>query len=294
MPSDAPPFDRLAFERRLTTRTLGRPLLVLAACGSTNDELSRAARDGATEGTLVLAETQTGGRGRAGRNWHSPTGDNLYLSLLLRPDRPATDLPPLALLAGAVLARTIDETAPARHGPARVKWPNDVLLPVAPEDPPEGSVAPQYRKTAGILIEMTSEGGTGGASAPRARHVILGIGLNVNQSGFPPELVGRATSLSLAAGQRFEREAVLADFLARFEPAYHAFIAQGPGYAVQRFREHALFGQPCTVEGGAPDGGDLSGVTHAVDNDGALVVTDALGGLHRVVSGEVVVTQKLR
>jgi BirA family biotin operon repressor/biotin-[acetyl-CoA-carboxylase] ligase len=109
----------------LHTGRLGRGYLLLDACASTNDEVATAARAGAEEGLVVVAETQSGGRGRLGRTWHSPPGQNLYFSLLLRPAMPPWMVPPLTLLVGGVAA----EVLAAAGAPARLKWPNDVLLP---------------------------------------------------------------------------------------------------------------------------------------------------------------------
>src|SRR5205814_6531712 len=127
----------------LHTRRLGRDYQLLAACPSTSDEVAAQSRAGAEEGLLVVAEAQTGGRGRLGRTWHSPPGENLYLSLLLRPAMPPWMVPPLTLLVGGVAA----EVLAAAGAAPRLKWPNDVLLPTS------GGL----RKVAGILTEMASE-----------------------------------------------------------------------------------------------------------------------------------------
>ena len=119
---------------------------------------------------MIAADAQTAGRGRLGRSWHSPPGDNLYVSLLLRPTRAPAEIPPLTLLAGAAVA---DAVARAGRGP-RLKWPNDVqLVDRAP-------TARRRRKLAGILTEMATAGAT-------VEHVVVGIGINVNGTDFPPE-----------------------------------------------------------------------------------------------------------
>jgi len=127
---------------------------------------------------LIIADDQTKGRGRRGRSWHSRPGENLTFSLLLRPALPARDVAPLTLLAGAALAATLSQF---RFMP-KLKWPNDVLL----------DVTGGPRKVAGILTEMSSEG-------DRVRHIVVGIGINVNAAAFPDDLA-RATSLRLAVG----------------------------------------------------------------------------------------------
>lgn len=249
----------------LRTRRLGRPLRVLGACASTNDEvaaLARQAPGGGDEGLLVVADTQTGGRGRLGRTWHSPAGENLYLSLLLRPNMPPWMVPPLTLLVGAAVASVL-----AAEGlEPRLKWPNDVLLPTAAG----------LRKVAGILTEMASE-------RERVRHVVVGVGINVNTPSFPPELAERATSLRLVAGRTLDRGALLAALVNELEPAYDQFLAVGPGPAIARWRGHAHLGARCRIE---REGAVIEGVTVDVDGEGTLHVRDDAGRVHRVLSGE--------
>jgi BirA family biotin operon repressor/biotin-[acetyl-CoA-carboxylase] ligase len=252
---------------RLGTKWLGRAYEWHEGCESTNDLAGTRAKAGAPEGLVVATERQSAGRGRLGRVWHSPAGENLYLSILLRPARPAPELPPLTLLAGAAVARAL-----ARLGfRPRLKWPNDVLL--AANGAP--GVAP--RKVAGILTEMSSEGG-------RVGHVVVGLGLNVNALAFPPDLAARAISLRLAAGQAFERAAVLAAVLEELEPLYGDFAARGPEAARAAWQPFAALGERCRVS--AP-GADLEGIMLGIDADGALRLQDDAGHIHRVLSGEI-------
>ena len=234
-----------------------------AACASTNDLAGAHAREGGPQGLVVATEAQTAGRGRIGRVWHSPPGENLSVSILLRPTRPAPEIPPLTLLAGAAVSRAL-----ARLGLSpRLKWPNDVQLLVG------GGV----RKVAGILTEMSSEGG-------RVGHVVVGLGLNVNTLAFPAELADRATSLRLVAGRAFDRAAVLAAVLEAFEPLYEDYERRGPVAAGDAWRPFAPLGERCTVS--AP-GGALEGIIVGIDADGALRLRDDAGHSHRVLSGEI-------
>jgi BirA family biotin operon repressor/biotin-[acetyl-CoA-carboxylase] ligase len=247
----------------LHTRLLGRDHHLLAACASTNDEVAVRARAGAEEGLLIVADAQTGGRGRLGRSWHSPPGENLYFSLLLRPAMPPWMVPPLTLLVGGVAA----EVLAAAGAAPRLKWPNDVLLPAA------GGL----RKVAGVLTEMASE-------RDRVRHVVVGVGLNVNGTHFPGELAERATSLRLATGRPFDRGTLLAELLDAFEPAYQQFVAEGPAPALARWRRHADLGRRCRIE---REGLVIEGLAEDVDAEGTLLVRDDGGHLHRVLSGEI-------
>jgi BirA family biotin operon repressor/biotin-[acetyl-CoA-carboxylase] ligase len=248
--------------QRLGTRRLGRAYEFLAACASTNDVVRTRAAAGTAECLLVVADSQTAGRGRLGRSWHSPPGQNLYLSLLLRPALSARQASPLTLLAGAALAHTLAEAGAT----PRLRWPNDLLLPAA------GGL----RKVAGILTEMASDG-------ERVRHIVLGVGLNVNSVEFPPDLAERATSLRLALGRPCDRTQLLVDFLAAFEPIYDDFLARGPASGLAEWRRYADLGRMCRID---CDGAKVEGIATDIDDDGALLVRDDAGQVHRIVSGE--------
>jgi BirA family biotin operon repressor/biotin-[acetyl-CoA-carboxylase] ligase len=263
-----PPLHADALVDHLATHRLGRAIELLDTCVSTNDEVTARALAGAPEGLLVVAERQTGGRGRRGRSWHSPAGENLYVSLLLRPRLPAHRASPIALLVGAALARALRsfDFSPV------LKWPNDVLL----------KTAHGLRKVAGILAEMATEGGN-------VRHLVVGVGINVHGRTFPDELVARATSLDLvrdtAPGRaELDRVRLLAGFLNALEPSYDDFVVRGPTAGLALWREHALLGQPCQVD---RDGAKTTGIAEDVDDSGALVIRTLDGHAHVVHAGEV-------
>jgi BirA family biotin operon repressor/biotin-[acetyl-CoA-carboxylase] ligase len=246
----------------LRTRRFGHAYRFLLECGSTNDEAARATQ--APEGLVVAADAQHGGRGRLGRSWHSPAGENLYVSLLLRPALPPERLPPLTLMAGAALARAVSEGGIT----ARVKWPNDLLL-----DTPAGP-----RKLAGILTEMASD-------RQRVRHVVVGVGLNVHTAAFPAELATRATSLALHTGRAHDRAVLLCGFLAAFEELYDHALVHGPGETLALWRSFAGLPRRVRHEG---DGRVREGLAVDIDPSGALLIRDDAGVLHRAVSGELV------
>ncbi|MEA2700026.1 MAG: BirA family transcriptional regulator [Myxococcales bacterium] len=268
-----PPLTSEPLTAALPTRWLGRRNIVVAACPSTNDLGMQQGRAGAPEGLFVVSDTQSGGKGRLGRVWHSPAGENLYFSILLRPTRPPVEIPPLTLLAGAAVARAVTGFGVV----PRLKWPNDLLLPGAWQGPP--------RKAGGILTEMATEG-------QQVAHVVVGIGLNVNTRQFPADLADKATSLSVAARgngegdpEPIDRLAVLVAVLVAFEAAYDQFRAEGPRAAVALWNPFAAIGARCRVR--TADGSDVEGVSLGLDPDGALRVRDDDGRVHRVVSGEV-------
>jgi BirA family biotin operon repressor/biotin-[acetyl-CoA-carboxylase] ligase len=183
--------------------------------------------------------------------------------MLLRPALPARQATPITLAAGAALATSL---AGLGFSP-RLKWPNDVLLETA--DGP--------RKVAGILTEMASE-------ADQVRHVVLGVGINVNSEGFPDELAARATSLCLVRGQRVDRGEVVAAFVRAFEPIYEHFVAHGPSAALAEWNRYAVLGQPCSIERG---GRNILGIAEGVDEAGALLIRTATDDVISVHAGEV-------
>ena len=248
-------------------RFIGRAERRLAVCASTNDEAAAWARAGAPEGAVVIAEEQERGRGRLGRTWHSPRGENLYFSTVLRPRIAPHLAPPLTLVAAVALAEAV---AGAGADP-ELKWPNDVLL--------------DGRKVAGILTEMATSGA-------RIEHVIVGIGVNLETRRFPDELAARATSLALALAlppeEPVDREAFIAALCAALERWYLRFLDEGTAPVVAAWRARArLFGRRVEIAGG---GEPVRGVAEALDDDGALVVRSDDGTRVRVMAGELSLT----
>jgi BirA family biotin operon repressor/biotin-[acetyl-CoA-carboxylase] ligase len=241
-----------------------------AEVDSTQRVARERARAGAPEGTVVVAERQTAGRGRLGRSWHSPAGVNLYCSVVLRPPLPPQAVPQVALVAGVAVAAALAEETGLR--PA-IKWPNDVLL--------------GGRKVCGVLTEMDT-------ALERVEHVILGIGVNLNAraSAFPPELRAKATSCLLATGHRIDRAAFTARLLAALEARYGRFLSGGFASVRAEWESHScLTGAQVRVV--APEG-ELAGRVLGLDADGALRLAQADGSVARVVAGEVTVRDGYR
>jgi BirA family biotin operon repressor/biotin-[acetyl-CoA-carboxylase] ligase len=237
--------------------------LCLAVTDSTNRVAMEMAENGARHGTVVVADAQTAGRGRMGRRWASPAGKNLYVSLLLRPSVPTVDATRLALVAGVALADAVE----AMGVPAALKWPNDLYC--------------DGRKAAGILAEMASDPGG-------VRHVVIGVGLNVNaeEDDFPADLRGTATSLRICAGRAFRRADVLARLLDAFGTRYAEFI--GGGFDALRDgwdRRDYLRGRRVLLRW---QGGEGWGTADGVDADGALrFLPDGGPAIASVHSGEI-------
>jgi BirA family biotin operon repressor/biotin-[acetyl-CoA-carboxylase] ligase len=225
-----------------------------AEVGSTNDLAMARGREGEPGGLVVVADAQTKGRGRQGRSWHSPPGESLYVSALVRPALPLASVPPITLAAAVAVCDAVNLFA-AR---ASIKWPNDVLA--------------DGRKLAGILTETSTRGDC-------LEAVVIGVGLNVNAGAFPPEL--EAISLRQILGREVPRDEVLAALLEELGRRLDQFFAGGLDgvLADWRSRSQTIGARVITASG--------EGIATDVAPDGALLVTLDGGAELRVVAGEV-------
>lgn len=245
---------------------LGTPLHIADETGSTNDDAKEGARGGAPHGSVWLAETQAAGRGRQGRTWVSPPGENLLFTVLLRIPCSPTNVPPLSLVCGLAVR---DAVARAIGDDSRVlvKWPNDVVV--------RDRVGEGYRKLAGILIESALAGS-------RVEWIVVGIGVNVHTRSFSPELEATATSIARESDRPPERARVLADVLAALERDVEQVAHRGLGFVHGRLSKHdALAGRRVESEDRS-----LAGVGCGIDPDGRLLVRRADGTIAKVASGE--------
>ena len=253
-------FDRPRFLARLTTRRLGRTLIARARVESTNDVAWEALADGLPDGTTVVADEQTRGRGREGRAWHTAPGQGLALSVALHPGCEREGFGFLPLVAGLALARALDRLGLR----ARLKWPNDVLW--------EG------KKLAGVLCESRR-------LATGDDAVVIGVGVNVGQreSDFPPELATLATSLALA-GVATDRETVAAELLDSLEPLWDEVEEGGRERVLGAWTERAGgWGDTVTVR--TPTG-PVTGRARDLDPSGALRLELADGRTVTVWAGD--------
>ncbi len=284
-----------ALRPRLATVRFGHAVRAFDAVGSTNAEAAAWAAEGAAEGSLVVAEHQTAGRGRQGRAWHDAPGQNLACSLVLRPALPPARLPLVALAAALAAAEAVDSflgAGDADRPTVAIKWPNDLLLP-APGPDALGPDAPgpdaarrgdgdgAMRKVGGLLLEASF------ARAPDA--VVLGLGLNVNQTAFPGALAATATSLAAVVGRPVPRPPLLARLLARLERRYDALLAgdDTPLRAAYTARLHHR-GQPVTLRP-APDatGAAVTGIVEGITPTGALRLRTDDGAARTFHAGDV-------
>jgi BirA family biotin operon repressor/biotin-[acetyl-CoA-carboxylase] ligase len=249
---------------KLQSSCIGRRLVCLRETASTNADAFRLAEDGADEGTTVIADGQSGGKGRRGRVWSSPSGVNLYCSVVLRPQIMPHEAPQLTFLSAVAVARAIESTTALKP---EIKWPNDVLV--------NGS------KVAGLLNEMSAE--TDGIN-----FVILGIGVNLNMAAeqFPPDLRSPATSLLLEYGVPVNRVQFAASMLGSLDRLYADFLRQGFGPVREEWQRRCnAAGREVVVSEG---GNELSrGMFAGIDSDGALLLRQPDGVEERILSGDV-------
>lgn len=241
-----------------SARWLGSHRLDLDECASTNDEAARLARAGARHGTVVIAKAQSAGRGRDGRPWSSPPGLGVYLSAVVRAQLPLVEVPPMTLAIGIGLIDAIRATGV--H--ACLKWPNDALV--------------GDRKVAGVLVEAQSQGA-------KLEGIVIGIGVNIGGT-VPPEIAGIATTLEAAAGAPIDRETFIALLLAYVERWIDRYVAMGLEEIIPAWTERMAIGiaAKATVAG-TPLVGEVAGLA----DDGALLLRDRDGALHRVRTGDV-------
>jgi BirA family transcriptional regulator, biotin operon repressor / biotin---[acetyl-CoA-carboxylase] ligase len=243
---------------------LGHHQIELAECNSTNDEAARLARAGASHGTVVIAHAQRAGRGRDGRVWQSPPGLGLYLSAVVRPPLPLAEVPPMTLAIGIGLCDAVR----AFGAPATLKWPNDLLV--------------GDRKLAGVLVEAQSQGS-------RLEAVIVGIGVNL-MGDLPDEVAATAITLAEAAACEVNRAAFIDRLLSNVAHWIDRYAASGLPAVIPAWTDRMALGLVArAIVDGAPLEGELAGL----DGDGALLVRDATGGVHRVRSGDVELVRRI-
>ncbi len=231
---------------------------------STNKELKRLAAAGAPEKTVVLAEEQTGGRGRGGRSWSSPAGKGLWFSLLLMPQKIA---PEKAATLTAVTATAIVEGLRSFIAvPAEIKWPNDIYI--------------NGRKVAGILAELKTKNSL-------IENIVLGIGINTNQDpgDFPPEIAPMATSLKIETGNVPNRENLLWQILKSLELSYRLFLDKGfPPFRTLWLAHNNTIGREVAVHCGDSV---IRGTALDIDDEGALIIREEKSReIRRIIYGE--------
>jgi BirA family biotin operon repressor/biotin-[acetyl-CoA-carboxylase] ligase len=251
-------------EPGLNTKSFGRPIIFYHEINSTQDAAKELARQGAEEGTVVITEKQTQGKGRKGREWSSVPGQGIQISVILRPRlRPSQSIQ-IPLVVGVALAEAIKVVTPLKP---RIKWPNDIMV--------------GRKKVGGILTEMIAE-------IDRIDYVVLGIGLNVNtpQASFPKQIEGIATSLAKELGEPVSRVKILQSFLESFEGLYKDFTTSG--FQTIREKWKAMSNTiGAWVELSDMDGDKMRGRVLDMDTEGALLLQKEDHSIERILAGDV-------
>ena len=234
-------------QEHLQTRIIGRPKTIcMKEVDSTNLHAKSLAAQGAPEGTVVVAEAQTAGRGRMSRIWFSPVGQNVYTSIILRPPMIPSQAPQITLMTAVAIAQTLKNTAQLD---VRIKWPNDILI--------------NNKKIAGILTEISTD-------MDMINYVIVGLGLNINipKDDLPPEIKKIATSVLIQKGKPFSRVKLLCAFLKNFEICYEQVKNQGFAPIMDQWREMSdIIGRQVYVD---VINSKFKGIVDSVDDDGVL------------------------
>lgn len=247
----------------LETTNFGHTVHYEETVTSTQEIAHRLAREGAEEGTLVVADEQTGGRGRLGRPWHSPKGTGIWTSLILHPNIPPRVAPQLTLLTAVGVVKGIQAACGLD---CDIKWPNDILV--------------GGRKLVGILTELV-------ADPDRISSVIIGIGMNVNvkTTDFPAELREKATSIYVETGKEMNRAELLQRILEQTERLYQDYLREGFRFVKLLWESHAAsLGnviQARTLQG------TLVGRAIGLSDDGFLILEDADGKRHEISSADI-------
>lgn len=254
------PFDTSELDRALARTPFAGKLRHFSSIGSTNTHAMQQAEAGAAEGMVYFADEQTAGRGRGAHQWSSPPGSGLYVSVLLRPQIPPADILWLSLAAGLAVREAVRQVTSLE---CDLRWPNDLLF--------------GRRKFCGILTELNAE-------LTRTRHVVIGIGINVHQEQFPPELRDIATSLHIETGRAWPRQELLAALLQSLHREVLALSREANPSIMKRLENASSWvrGKRVRVE----EGDGFSGVTEGLDARGFLQVRTS-EGLRTVLSGGV-------
>lgn len=249
---------------QLKSVIIGKKIVSLKVTTSTNREAFNLAEKGAEQGTIVIAEEQSAGKGRMGRVWTSPAAVNLYCSIILRPLIKPYQAAQLTFLSAVATARAIEQTSNLKPS---IKWPNDLLI--------------GERKVAGLLNEMSAE-------TDITNFVILGIGVNLNMRAeqFPADLRTPATSLYIESGVKTARAKFTALLLTEMDKLYQNFLEHGFSPVQQEWQSYCnANGRKLLVD--ISNDQQISGMFAGLDNDGALLVRVCGGKVERIISGDV-------
>lgn len=247
---------------RLQTERMGRQIRYFSRIDSTNQYAKRIAEEGAPDGTLIIADEQTAGKGRSGRTWVTPPAEAIAFTLLLRPKLSPDRISMVTLVMGLAVTNAVNSLYGVSAG---IKWPNDVVM--------------KGRKLCGILTEMSAE-------VRQVNYIVIGVGINANLTSFPEEIREIATSLKLELGRDINRAELIARVMTEFERLYAEFEAQGDlGAVMQEYNELCLnAGSKVRV---LDPNGEYTGTSRGINSMGELLVETEDGKMQEVYAGEV-------
>jgi BirA family transcriptional regulator, biotin operon repressor / biotin---[acetyl-CoA-carboxylase] ligase len=247
----------------LKTKTFGKTIHYLESTESTQKVAHQLAQEGCPEGTLVIAEEQTNGRGRLARNWHSPKYSGVWMSLVLRPKLPPQKAPQFTLIAAVAVAQAIEDVCNISPD---IKWPNDILI--------------NGKKITGILTELQ-------ADSDKINAIIMGIGMNVNQSvsDFPKELQDIATSLSIESETQISRSLLVQKTLENLEKYYHLYLDKGFSPLKLLWESYAVTLGKVIVARTLT--GSITGKAVGITNEGVLRIQEQNGIIHEIYSADI-------
>lgn len=247
---------------RLHTNWMAENCIYLESVDSTNNYAKRIAEDGTPSGTLVVADEQTGGKGRRGRAWCTPKGSAIAMTIVLRPDIRPELASMVTLVMGLSVAKAIESLYPVSVG---IKWPNDVVV--------------NGKKICGILTEMSAE-------MTGIHYLVIGTGINTNVEEFPEEIQSVATSLIKELGEKVNRAELIAACLKYFEEYYEKYIAAGNLAPLKEDYEALLLNRNNKVRVLEPNH-EYTGLSLGINEDGELLVEKEDGTVTAVYAGEV-------
>ncbi len=253
-------YNETTIADQIHTKWAGKTVHFARETDSTNLWIKRLAKEGASEGTLALAEFQSAGRGRLGRSWEVPEGTSVMMSILLRPKFEPQYAPTLTLVMGMAVAKAVKNLG----FDVSIKWPNDVVV--------------SHKKICGILTEM-------GVRDGKIDYAVIGVGINVNIKEFPEEMADKATSLYLESGKEFDRSQIPGLVMEAFEKYYEKFAATCDLSGLKEEYESILanYNQPVRVLAKEP----YEGVARGITDGGELLVEKTDGTIVAVSAGEV-------
>jgi BirA family biotin operon repressor/biotin-[acetyl-CoA-carboxylase] ligase len=252
----------------LSTNIFGKDIFFHQVVTSTQKIATEMAMSGAAEGTVIVAEEQTEGRGRLQRKWHTPSGNSVAMSIIIRPRILLNSTPHFTLLVAVSIVKAIKDISTLNP---KIKWPNDILI--------------NGKKSVGILTELNAE-------ADQINFLIVGIGINVNQSidDLPEEIQNIATSLAIEAGKKFRRAELIRSILTNLEYFYEKYIKEGFTSIKDIWeKESCTIGEKIIAKTSLET---IEGRAVGITNDGILMLEDKEGNIHNIISGDIFIDTK--